>query len=212
MPPFRGGADARDLIRFRAVHQVVALDESAALDQWERLVHSMVAWPVASQNIRTHAPIPCAGPLPLDEAITCGWIAVNSERRVLALCIDIDHADGPELVARLPSGCPKPMLVICPWSGRAHAILPLVSPVHTGPGARPKPNSLARYALGLLAAALRGPPLPFTSLVKCPAALVQNLTGQRMLRGPRPANPAVWNAYVASGTDLMWITQPGDGP
>lgn len=212
MPPFRGGADARDLVRFRAVHEVVALDVSASLVQWERLVASMVAWPIASQNIRTHAPIPCAGPLPLDEAITCGWIAVNSERRVLALCIDIDHADGPELVARLPSGCPKPMLVICPWSGRAHAVLPLASPVHTGPAARPKPISLASYALRLLAAALRGTPLPFTSLVKCPTALVHNLTGQRMLRGPRPANPAVWNAYVASGTDLMWITQPGDGP
>lgn len=212
MPPFKRGADARDLARFRAVHEVVALDVSASLDQWERLVASMVAWPIASQNIRTHAPIPCAGPLPLDEAITCGWIAVNSERRVLALCIDIDHADGPELVARLPSGCPKPMLVICPWSGRAHAILPLVLPVHTGPGARPKPISLASYALRLLAAALRGTPLPFTSLVKCPTALVQNLTGQRMLRGPRPAKPAVWSAYVASGTDLMWITQPGDGP
>ena len=55
MPPFWGDADARDLVRFRAVHEVVALDVSASLGQWERLVQSMVAWPIASQNIRTHA-------------------------------------------------------------------------------------------------------------------------------------------------------------
>jgi len=168
-------------------------------------------WLKASQNIRTMAPQRWLAPLPLDQAITCPWIAVNTDQRVNALCIDIDHADGPELVAKLPPGCPKPTLVIDPWSGRSHAILPLVTPVLTGDTARRPPIALARYAHRLLALALQGNALPFVNPVKCPAGLSRYIGGPRERKGIKPAAPLVWEAYVESGTDLIWLTQLGDG-
>ena len=178
---------------------------------WEELLPNMSLYPLSSQNLRTHALLRGSAPVRLDEAITCPWIALNSKRRTLALCVDVDHADGPELIARLPTGCPKPTLVIDPWSGRSHAILPLATPVLTGPGSRKLPIGLAKFAHALLAAALRGTALPFTSLVKCPTGLVGNLTGLRMLRGRVPATPLVWDAYVECHSGLMWVTQLGDG-
>ena len=178
---------------------------------WDDLLPNLSPYPVASQNIRALTPIPCSGPLRLDHAITCPWIALNSQQRVLALCVDIDHADGPELVERLPRGCPRPTLVIDAWSGRSHAILPLATPVLTGRNARRRPIGLARLALALLAAALRGTRLPFAALVKCPTGLTINLTGRRLFRGSTPGTPLVWDCYLESGTGLMWFTQVGDG-
>jgi hypothetical protein len=168
-------------------------------------------YPLSSQNIRTLALQRWSVRLPLDDAITCPWIALNTNQRVNALCVDIDHPDGPDLVASLPVGCPKPTLVIDPWSGRSHAILPLAAPVLTGNAARPKPIALAKHARRLLAAAIRGTPLPFGNLVKSPAGLVRYLGGPRLFRGDRPATPLAWDAYVESGTKLMWLTQLGDG-
>lgn len=178
----------------------------------EIMLSRLPLFPIASQNIRTMALKRWLSRLPLDQAITCPWIAWNTDQRVNALCIDIDHADGPDLVAKLPVGCPKPTLVIDPWSGRSHSILPLVTPVLTGDTARQPPIALAQLAHQLLAAALRGNALPFVGLIKCPTGLVRYLGGPRMFRGDHPATPLAWEAYVESGTELMWLTQPGDGP
>ena len=176
------------------------------------VVPRLPLYPLASQNIRTRALHRWQARLALDHAITCPWIALNTSRRVNALCIDIDHADGPDLVANLPAGCPKPTLVIDPWSGRSHAILSLATAVLTGEAANPKPVLLAKYALRLLAAALRADPRTFLTLVKCPAGLVRCLGGPRDFKGVTPATPLVWEAYRSSATGLMWLTQLGDGP
>jgi hypothetical protein len=78
----------------------------------------------------------------------------------------------------------------------------------------------------LIAAALRGTPMPAKSMVKSPWGLAGNLIGARMRRSPTPATPAVWQAYEeytareaekaakakTTSRALMWITQPGDGP
>jgi len=116
MPPTRHHHLSREEIRARAVAEVDRIAPSLRRF-WGWLLPRMPLYSVASQNIRTRAPARFSGRLRLDDAITCPWIAVNSDRCVLALCVDVDPADGRELVDRLPPGCPKPMLVIDHWSG-----------------------------------------------------------------------------------------------
>lgn len=181
------------------------------------LISAMPRRTLASQNVRAITLRPSVSEHWLADAITCPWFCPNSRRRVNALLIDIDHADGPEMVAMLPSGCPKPTLVIDPHSGRAHAILPLATPVLTGEGARPGPQGLARRTLLLMAAALRGTPLPYLSQVKSPWGLEANLIGSRRRGAPEPATPAVWEAYQEHAQNegrnaLMWVSIPGSGP
>jgi len=112
----------------------------------DSIIRNMPRRPPASQHIRAITRNPSTGPLPIHDAITVPWICFNSNRRLNALVVDIDHADGPEMVAALPPGCPRPTLSINPHSGRAHAILFLAAPVLTGKGDRPGPQNLAKRA------------------------------------------------------------------
>jgi hypothetical protein len=177
------------------------------------LLGMMPRRPLASQNVRAITLRPSVNELWLEDAIACPWICPNSRRRINALLIDIDHADGSDLVDLLPPGCPRPTLVIDPHSGRAHAILPLATPVLTGEGARSAPQHLAKRVLLLMAAALRGTPLPQVTMVKSPWGLTSNLIGSRRRRTPTP----VWEAHQEhtereGRNALMWITQQGSGP
>jgi hypothetical protein len=109
-----------------------------------QILRNMPRRPLAGQNIRAITRNPSTGPLPIHDAITAPWICFNSNRRLNALVVDIDHADGPEVVGALPPGCPRPTLSIDPHSGRAHAILFLATPVLTSEGDRPGPQNLAK--------------------------------------------------------------------
>ena len=118
--------------------------------------------------------------------------------------------DGLEASARLGCGLRRPILVIDPHSGHSHAIFPLRTPVITSPGAHLGPPILLDLAGQLLAATLSGTLLPQRALAKNPFGRAENLIGQRRLRAPIPAVPAVWDAYEAAETGLMWHTEPGD--
>ncbi len=128
------------------------------------------------------------------------------------LAIDIDHPDGLERVERLAAayGLPRPTLIVDPWSGRAHALLRLLAPVRVGTGAGFKAQKLLHVAGEMLAAALGGTLLPHQALLKSPWGLTENLIGARLRRTPAPAVPALWDAYEASASPLMWHTVPGD--
>lgn len=190
---------------------------------------------LASRSIRSVGAMPTSGPVLLDAAVAMPWLAVNSPEGINAICLDVDHADGPDLVADLAArGCPAPTLVVDPWSGRAHAVLPLATPVLTTDGARLGPQILGDLAARLLARALRATLLPQVALVKNPWGLAQALDGARLLRGVPPTvvaaweqeeadkkaaqqaegsgAPMLWEAYQASGSPLMWHTLQGSEP
>ena len=167
--------------------------------------------PAASQNSRTSTLAPWSGPLRLDEAITCPWIALNSRRRVNALCVDIDHPDGTEFVARLPVRCHRPTLVIDPWSGRSHAILPLATPVLTGAGAKTAPIGYARLAPSTSCGSPRrdaASPYDPREMPDGPGAEPHRTTAVSRQDDGHPVSVGC----VYRGTGLMWITQLGNGP
>jgi hypothetical protein len=168
--------------------------------------------PLASQTIRALTRDRVAAPLLLDEAVTCPWLALDSDIAVNAIGIDIDHADGPARVEQLARayGLPRPLLVIDPWSGRSHLIALLRTPVLLRPGDRAGPRNLLVRARRMLAAAVNGTPLPPRALMKSPWGRTEYLIGARHLRGARPAVPALWEAYQNAGSGLLWHTEPGD--
>lgn len=132
-------------------------------------------------------------PLPLHEAVTCPWLALDGPELRNCLACDIDHADSLERVLALPAGCPRPTLVQDPRSGRSHAVLMLAAPVLTRPGARPKPQRLADLAVCLMAAALRATPMPCGSLIKSPwGRRQQHLIGTLLRRTVVPDTLGVW--------------------
>jgi hypothetical protein len=167
--------------------------------------------PLCSQNLRTSHPSPYSRVLRLDVAADCPWISTDSETHRNALVFDIDHEDGIDLVGALPARI-RPWLVIDPWSGRSHAILFLASPVLVSEGSRPKARRLAEVAQAMMAEALRATPLRHRALVKNPLGRVRALLGQHLRRTPKPAMPALWDAWQASGSPLIWHTIPGAGP
>jgi len=143
-------------------------------------------------------------------------VAPNTTVGLNALLLDLDHDDWWHLREEaVAMGAPVPDLVVDPWSGRAHGVLWLASPVRTGEAAFQKPQATADYAGRLLAAAWRATLLPQVALVKSPWGRVSHLSGLRLFRGQRPSVPARWEAYEAAraaGSDLMWDTVPGTGP
>jgi Replicase family/Primase C terminal 1 (PriCT-1) len=169
--------------------------------------------PLSSQTIRAvgvsyHE----SASLALQEALDCPWLALDSATMRNVLAVDVDHSDGPQRAEDLATryGLPRPTLVMCPWSGRAHAIWKLESPVATTERARRKPQALADLAVRLLAAAMNATPLPKRSLLKSPWGLTENLIGRRLQRTPAPTDQARWDAYIMDGAWLMWLTVPGD--
>jgi hypothetical protein len=96
------------------------------------------------------------------------------------------------------------------WSGRAHAILPLCSPVCLTAKGREGPKILADLAGRLLAAALGGSLLPARSVAKNPWGRQEALTGHLLRIGHAPAYPELHELTQARG--LVWHTIPGTGP
>lgn len=178
----------------------------------EHLLPRLPRRPKASQTIRAITRDRTSAPLLLDAAITCPWIALDSEAIANVIVVDIDHADGPDRVAHLAAayGLPRPVLVIDPWSGRSHLIAMLRTPVRLGPDDLAAPQKLWQHAGQLLAAAVGGTLLPRGSLVKSPWGQTRYLIGARMRRTPRPAMPVLWQAYQDAATGLMWHTEAGD--
>lgn len=151
----------------------------------------------------------------LSEAIRFPWVQINSDHQLGALLFDIDHSDGLSLLDDLASrGCPRPWLVMNALSGRAHAILPLKTPVATHDQARKAPIQLADVAMRLMGHALRATILPPTSLIKSPWGLLENLQGKIKINAgdPKSALPAILEALQEIDLGLLWHTVAGDAP
>lgn len=186
--------------------------ESPAAQPWAgRFLQRLPLRPLASQNLRTWCPAPYSSAMPLTEAATCPWIALDGEGHRNCLAFDIDHTDGMELVEALPPSI-RPWLVIDPWSGRAHAFVFLASPVLAGEGSSSKARRLAQAAQAMLAHALRATPLGHRALVKNPTGRVGALVGQQRRRTRTPGTPPLWDAWQAAETGLIWHTIPGAEP
>ena len=163
----------------------------------------------------------------LDDAVTCPWVAFDSETHRNALVIDVDHDDALDRWLALPEQV-RPMLCLDPWTGRAHAVAMLAEPVllrtrreieagRQGAAGNLKPEDRARLgpqamadlAGRLLAAAFGGTLLPPGSLAKNPWGLTENLIGTRRKLGPRPVFAEHWERI--QGLGLMWAAMPGTG-
>jgi Replicase family/Primase C terminal 1 (PriCT-1) len=169
--------------------------------------------PLQSQTIRAvGVKYRVAACVSLRDAITSPWMAWDTKSKRNIIAVDIDHPDGLERAEALAMtyGLPQPTLIVCPWSGRSHAIWRLAEPVLTGERARRGPHALCDRAGGLLAAALGGTLLPQQSLLKSPWGQTKDLIGQRLRRTQTPAVPTLWEAYSAANTGLMWHVIPGD--
>lgn len=221
LPAFQlGSAPALDMVPWHAARPHLlanALAEAGRVAPHlmplaARLLPRMPRRPLASQTIRAITRDRASSPMLLDDAITCPWLAMDAEDARNVLAWDLDHDEALELCEDLARrGSPVPDLMIDPWSGRAHAVLPLRTPVLYREGARVGPQILADLAGRMMAAALRATFLPRRALLKSPWGLVKDLIGTRVLRGPRPAVPVLWDAYQAAATGLMWHTIPGTG-
>ena len=178
----------------------------------EHLVPWMPCRPLASQTIRAVTIDRYSQPMPLDVAITCPWLALDDENHANVILVDVDHSDADEMAERVGQqyDLPRPAVVQDPWSGRAHVIARLASPVCTNKDARQKPQFLLRLAGRLLATMMRGTLLPSRSLAKNPWGLSSALIGAPLRRSPSPSIPGLYEAHVASGSPLMWNTLPGD--
>ena len=184
--------------------------------------------PRASQNLRAITVNQASAPMLQDDAVTCPWLAWDSQTHRNALLIDIDHADALDRWIALPEAI-RPVLVMDPWTGRAHAVAVLDAPallcthaelaaaqdgrpdqVPEADRARLGPQMMADLAGRLLAAALGGTLLPPGSLTKSPWGQTCNLIGARRQIGPAPVFPEAWQAIRENG--LMWHTLPGAGP
>ena len=195
----------------KAMNVAIATSPAARLKALAQIwLSRMPRRPLASQNIRASCRNRGSEPLLLHEAITCPWVAVNTPHALNAITIDIDHDDAFDARDELSAICLVPDIIMDPWSGPAHAVLFLTTPVLTVAGALWRPQQMADYAARLLAAACRGTRMNQYGLVKSPWGCTFNLTGRRLLRGLWPVFPDIWAAHGES--DLMWITYPGTGP
>lgn len=192
------------------------------------VLHCLPRRPRASQNLRAITVNQSSDPTLLDDAVSFPWLAWDSLAHRNALLIDIDHADALDRWLDLPADI-RPVLVIDPWTGRAHAVAVLDAPVllrtraemdadRIGKASEVKdadraklgPQMMADLAGRLLAAALGGTLLPPGSLTKSPWGRTANLTGTRRKIGAAAVFPEQWQAIHEQG--LMWHTLPGSGP
>lgn len=178
----------------------------------EELLPRLPRRPVASQNLRAFTLNPSSGPLLLDDAVGCPWICPNTEQGWNVIAIDVDHEEADNLAFDLERlGLPRPVVVMDPWSARAHVLVPLATPVSYAKGARLGPQILADLASRLLAAYFKGTPLPRAALVKSPWGLTETLIGQPLRRTLKPTAIMLWEAHQEAATGLMWHTIPGTG-
>lgn len=168
----------------------------------------MPRMPRASQNLRAITRDHASAPMPLHMAIGCVWMAWDSATHQNALFVDIDHSDAFDLWLDLPENI-RPTLVIDPWSGRAHGMLPLTTPVCLTAAGREEPRELASFACRLLAAALGGTAMPPGSLAKSPWGTRRDLIGSLRRVEPTPMHPERHAEAEAAG--LTWWTLPGAG-
>lgn len=173
------------------------------------LLTKMPRRPLQSMSIRTVAPAKSksASTCLLDEAVTSGWIGINSITYVNALLFDIDHPDSIEHVQALPESI-RPTLVIDPWSGHAHGILPLNTPVLVAENGSFKARSMMDRAHGLLAAALNATAMPHRNMVKSPWATPDGIIAP-LDRSGREKLPMLWEAHEEAATGLLFHTVPG---
>jgi hypothetical protein len=141
--------------------------------------------------------------MPLSAAIRVRWLSFNSESHANTTTVDMDHGEWLAMLDRLVAyECPLPNLVVIdPWTGRAHATWILKDPVRTGEDSLEKPRNLLRLVWRGLTAMLKGDAAYTGRLTKNPWATGAVLKG----RGS-PAVPAVWEAYQAAGTGLRYHT------
>jgi hypothetical protein len=227
---------ARYRQKLEAIEQALGKAERAApllLDIARQIVPRLPRRVLASRNLRAVGAIPTSAPIFMEEAVNMPWIDLNGHDILNALKFDIDHDEAPELVDELDRrfGLPRPILVLDPYSGRAHAIYLLRTPVMTNNGARFGPQILADVASRLLAAALRATRMPQVSLVKNPLGLRAALDGERLLQNVHPTVRNSWerehassehalrqmplnlvrHAHEDSDSPLMWATLRGQG-
>jgi hypothetical protein len=166
----------------------------------------MPSYPVACHNLRTAGfGEPFSSPRHLYLATPAPWTAVDDAVSRNALLFDIDHTNGPELVAALQPHV-RPHLMVDPYSGRSHAVIFLASPVWVGKGASLKAQRYANFVQKLIAAELQATSLPRGMLIKNPMGRVDALDGVQVRRTQRPATPELWDRWVKSGSELLWIT------
>ncbi|MHB0697352.1 replication initiation protein, partial [Roseomonas mucosa] len=172
--------------------------------------------PLASDTLHTDRA--SSGAALLDDAATQPWISFNNEGWTNAIGTDCDHAEAEERVAdfmhylrAVDPAAPAPMIVRDPFTARAHVTWFPERPVYTGP----QPDETAARSASVLrtlaavqrglAAILGGDPQFKNRLTKNPFGL-----GRAPGASRPPAQPALWEAYLESGSRLRFHTIPGD--
>jgi hypothetical protein len=164
-----------------------------------------------SKDIRTHALEPSSYRMWLHRALEAAWISWNSPEVRNTISLDVDHAEAVELADRLVAmGLPRPLIVLDPWTLRAHVTLFLADPVCISPNGRRKPREFAEDCGHMLALFMRGTLLPAHALTKNPFGMLEHLKAPLMHREQPPVAPPVWEAYEEAATGLVWHTIPGD--
>jgi len=158
-----------------------------------------------SQNLKTNINTTTSH-INLEYAISCPWVSFDSADFWNALALDIDHQDGLELWESLPDHI-KPTLVIDPWSGRSHAIFPLVTPIGMADSMRVGPKILADLCHRLLSDFFKATPLPFGNVIKNPWGLKSDLIGELVRRSPEPETGILWD--MMKDSPLCWHTVMG---
>jgi hypothetical protein len=161
----------------------------------------MPGLPLASDTLKSGSPH--SELIPLREALGMGWISFGTESMGNTVTVDMDHAEWLDRLDRLPAyHCPLPnMIVIDPWTGKAHATWILKDPVRTGEDDLKKPRNLLQLVRRGLTAMLKGDPAYSGRLTKNPWA-----TGSPLRKGGSPALPSIWLAHMASKTKLRYHT------
>jgi hypothetical protein len=181
----------------------------------DRLAEQLLPWldrPLASPNIRCLTEQKYSVVTDLGNALTMPWMMWDSWDCRTVIAVDADHPDALDRAAELSrrTGLPMPIVVADPYTGRSHVGWLLLTPVHVSARAKSGPLRLFEVAGQMLARAMGGSLMPHRALVKSPWGLATRLQGDLMHRDGGPGTPAVWEAYVASGSPLVWVTYPGD--
>ena len=165
--------------------------------------------PLSSHNLRSSSLDHSCAEIRLDVAVNLPWVTLDGTNHRNALVIDIDHPDALGRWQAFPAAM-RPILVLDTWSGRAHAIAPLVSPVCVAPDARAAPQRLADFAGRLMAAALGGTLLPHRSCTKWPWGREAEVIGKLIRPGPAAVHRRLHEETLKAG--LCWHTEVGAGP
>lgn len=176
--------------------------------------------PLIPRGLRGSSNIKSVGPAvgsphsfvgPMEQMIHLPHVSFDHRDYRNTLAFDLDHADGIDLVLDMPPHL-RPWLIVDPWSGYSAAIYFLAEPVCMRQDASRRPQALARHAQDLLCRRLRASPIPFGVLHKNPLGLASELEGTLKRRTPKPSMPALFDAWKAAKTSLLWHIIPGANP